>query len=75
MRDGQRPLLRSPSLPLYAPHHRSPSHLTHTYALLLKHTQAPLPPVRLRFAERFLEFLVDLLGQLPTRRFLKARSD
>lgn len=25
----------------------------------------------LRFVERFLEFLVDLLGQLPTRRFLK----
>lgn len=34
--------------------------------------QDPLSPLRLRFAERFLEFLVDLLGQLPTRRFLKA---
>jgi hypothetical protein len=27
---------------------------------------------QLRFAERFLELLIDLLSQLPTRRFLKA---
>ena len=33
-----------------------------------------LGPVQLRFVERFLEFLVDLLGQLPTRRFLKVRE-
>lgn len=33
---------------------------------------SPLSPTLLAFSERFLELLIDLLSQLPTRRFFKA---
>jgi len=36
---------------------------------------APLDRQRLLFCERFLEFAVDLLSQLPTRRFVRTLLD
>lgn len=33
---------------------------------------APLSPLLTSFCERFMELLIDLLSQLPTRRFFKA---
>eukprot|EP01032_Pedospumella_encystans_P000727 gene727-840_t len=48
-----------------------PTLLKSFLSLVCTDTEADLPAATVRYLERFAELLIDLLSQLPTRRFLK----